>query len=142
METKNALQALIENKGWRPIEEFNDIHGKMLFIKFPRMMNLIVRGWYRKVHNQWFSDRGKEGNTLEGITNPEWLHPGDLYMETDTPERMAKIIGVMMEALKQYAQIDDELIKFQQGFAYTGERNQDSIGYKALQQCQKIAEEV
>lgn len=80
------LLALADSLEWKPASEA-PTDGKTLLIKFPRMSNLVVRGWYKKVHDRWYSDRETNG----GITKPEWFHDGDLYMEIPSDDTATKL---------------------------------------------------
>lgn len=61
-------------------------------------------------------------------------HPKTMHL--DTPERMAKIIGVMMEALESIQSDSGTIQLLSNPPQHTWKRT----ATKALQQCQKIAE--
>ncbi|KQI67020.1 hypothetical protein AN189_17495 [Loktanella sp. 3ANDIMAR09] len=51
--------------------------GRMFLIRYPRMMNLVCRIWFDTVHGYFKDDNRTDG----GITNPVFLHDGDLWAE-------------------------------------------------------------
>ena len=133
METKNALQALIENGGWRPIEEMPNIDEQGLF-KSPVGLSIgpMILGepLTKKQMREVYQHSGDWPNIKYNPTH---------FMYFSDVERMAKIIGVMMEALsitsefklyKELADVDDSGVP-------TAEA---CLAKEALQQCQKIAE--
>ena len=64
---------------WQPIETAPK-DGRMILVCMPRMMNLIVRSRWNRVHNHWINDDGQEG-----LTNPAYYHAGDFWCELPQP---------------------------------------------------------
>ena len=65
---------------WQSIETAPK-DGSMLLVCLPRMMNLIVRARYDRVHKYWLTDYEGEG----GIKQPHFFHPGDLWQPMPLP---------------------------------------------------------
>ena len=61
---------------WKPIDTAPK-DGRMFLVCFPRMMSLVVRAWYNKVHGYFTTDFETDG----GITNPTFFHEGDLWVD-------------------------------------------------------------
>ena len=117
MEAKNALQALIENGGWRPIEEAKDSIRYLFKCQYEHSSD------YGYLSGYWYANNRYEKN----ITH---------FLPLDTPERMARIIGAMMEALESIQSDSGTIQLLSNPPQHTWKRTAE----KALQQCQKIAE--
>lgn len=90
----SELQKLIEGGGWRPISEA-PMNGRSLLLKFSGN-ELKIGAWRYKEKYLWGDYDCEEGwqwrsDTLIVLERP--TH----FMLLDTPELMAKIIGVLVE---------------------------------------------
>lgn len=59
---------------WQPIETA-PMDGGIFLVCLPRMMNLIIRARFDRVHKQWLSERETDG----GISRVEFFHAGDFW---------------------------------------------------------------
>jgi hypothetical protein len=91
-----ALNKLIENAGWLPIEEatkdgtkfYAIVGGEQRKVMWGKTSHIPLYGWI-------LIDQGDEDAALCEPTH---------FMPLDTPERMAAVIKVLVEALERYAQ--------------------------------------
>jgi hypothetical protein len=70
---------------WQPIETAPK-DGELFLICLPRMMNLIIRARFDRIHKLWLSERGTDG----GVASVEFFHQGDLWMPLPEPPQERK----------------------------------------------------
>ena len=89
LDRKVAMQVIdyLSEKGclrdeWRPIETAPE-NSDVFLVCLPRMMNLIIRARYDRIHKQWLSER-LSGDRITGV---EFFHHGDLWIPIPKPPK-------------------------------------------------------
>lgn len=96
----NALEKLIENDGWRPIEECTDTLIECVFAHLEK-----ERCWVNvaQKNGKWFEVIfcEKHGNELDEIFPTH-------FMPLDTPERMTKVIQSLVTWMRKIEYVYNE----------------------------------
>lgn len=85
LEKALAHLTALEKERERQLIETAPRDGRMFLVMFPRMMNLVVRARYNKIHG-YFVDEHENG---DAVSRPAFYHEGDLWIDIPAPPTIA-----------------------------------------------------
>lgn len=77
----NTALEMAKGNVWQPIETAPK-DGGMFLVCLPRMMDLIIRARFDRVHKQWLTDLESQG-----LDKVHFFHPGDVWQPLPTPPK-------------------------------------------------------